>query len=712
MHAHGRPERQRAAEEGGRRPADAATGGARAADPPATPPKDLSPDTLLMLQRTVGNDAVARLVADHQVQRSAVREVLRSPGKPLDETTRTEMEARLGADFSDVRLHSDGTARDSAAGIGARAYTSGNHVVLGAGGDDRHTLAHELAHVVQQRSGPVAGTDNGAGLSVSDPADRFEREAEQTANRVMARPLPEPGQAAPARPAPGSPQASVVQRAPAGLPETQHALYDLAGRWKLQSFFALTMGRSNELQHVDTAVAAWRQAANNNPATTHHAQLDAINQAIVAWRAAKPDNGSRSSRAAHINTLAARVAQAMGGQLSDDETTDDGRIGEEATDDQPPGLEPLSSQWRVSANGGMVLEQGESQNFFALPAVINEANAALEQQGSPVRLELSDEDVPAELVPRGLKRVTPVIIAGGRKTGTELLSVHECIDVAKQVTGREMDLAILPPAQPGGEPVTAALNPHDDKGLSAVPYRITEAGMTSGRLLSDLKSNRVLFTWRTHRIELNLDQEPYDGEINTQAINALGPALSQAGMDLQSAQILLRTFASKNMEESPALQQIVVDRLGDQLADPPAQNARQTFNAVAAALGTAAHGPYENNPDLARDRRLGINDAASPGVGEAYAIYSTRARSDDQWNFHFAGVVAKDGDDTVTLENYTRTVKTEEGTKEHEAELKKLEKPAKLWYFDLHGTGGTFHSRYRGSVSGALTLTMAGTRRT
>nr|WP_265296185.1 DUF4157 domain-containing protein [Streptomyces sp. SHP 1-2] len=159
------------------------------------------------------------------VRRSAVHAVLRTPGRPLDDTTRADMEARLGADFSDVRVHDDGAARASAAEVGARAYTSGNHVVLGDGGGDRHTLAHELTHVVQQRSGPVAGAVDASGLKVSDPSDRFEREAEATAARVM-RAAPTaagaPRRAADrgaARTVPGS--APDVQRAP--------ALEDLAG---------------------------------------------------------------------------------------------------------------------------------------------------------------------------------------------------------------------------------------------------------------------------------------------------------------------------------------------------------------------------------------------------------------------------------------------------------------------------------------------------
>ncbi|WP_078966997.1 DUF4157 domain-containing protein [Streptomyces sp. WM6378] len=120
-----------------------------------------------------------------QVQRSAVHDVLRSGGRPLDDATRTDMESRLGADFSAVRIHTDSAAKASAAEVGAHAYTSGSHVVIGDGGGDKHTLAHELTHVIQQRQGPVAGTDNGAGLKVSDPSDRFEREAEANATRVM-----------------------------------------------------------------------------------------------------------------------------------------------------------------------------------------------------------------------------------------------------------------------------------------------------------------------------------------------------------------------------------------------------------------------------------------------------------------------------------------------------------------------------------------------
>ncbi|WP_107452636.1 DUF4157 domain-containing protein [Streptomyces sp. TLI_053] len=190
------------------------------------PAEVMSPEQVRELQRSIGNAVVARMARggrDGQsgqgeqgpdpVQRSGVHEVLREAGRPLRGPVREEMEGRLGADFSDVRLHTGAAAQRSAAEIGARAYTSGRHVVIGHGGNDRHTLAHELTHVIQQRKGAVAGTDRGDGLRVSDPGDSFEREAEANARRVMARP---PGRAEAVQRAEPVQRTEPVQRAEPG----------------------------------------------------------------------------------------------------------------------------------------------------------------------------------------------------------------------------------------------------------------------------------------------------------------------------------------------------------------------------------------------------------------------------------------------------------------------------------------------------------------
>jgi hypothetical protein len=154
----------------------------------------LGPAGMLGLQRAVGNAGVGTLVED---ERSLVHDVVGSGGgSPLDSATRADMESRFGHDFGDVRVHTDGAAHDSAKSVNAQAYTVGSNVVFQRDKYDpssdtgKHMLAHELTHVVQQRSGPVDGTDAGGGVKVSDPSDRFEREAVANADRLMSLPAP------------------------------------------------------------------------------------------------------------------------------------------------------------------------------------------------------------------------------------------------------------------------------------------------------------------------------------------------------------------------------------------------------------------------------------------------------------------------------------------------------------------------------------------
>ncbi|WP_420456549.1 DUF4157 domain-containing protein [Rubrivirga sp.] len=92
---------------------------------------------------------------------ASVDAVLASPGQPLDGETRQFMEARMGHDFSGVRVHTGSRAAASAREVGARAYTVGRDVAFGTGeyrpdtAGGRRLLAHELMHVAQQRSGRV-----------------------------------------------------------------------------------------------------------------------------------------------------------------------------------------------------------------------------------------------------------------------------------------------------------------------------------------------------------------------------------------------------------------------------------------------------------------------------------------------------------------------------------------------------------------------------
>lgn len=171
-------------------------------------PDVLGAPGLLGLQRAVGNQAVGELL-EPAAPRSPVHDVVTSGGgTPLAPEVRADMEARFGGqDFGDVRVHTDQAAHDSARAVNAQAYTVGSNIVFQRGGYDpaspagQHVLAHELTHVVQQRSGPVDGTDTGAGVKVSDPSDRFEREAVTNADRLMSAPPTVAPAAAPPAPA-------------------------------------------------------------------------------------------------------------------------------------------------------------------------------------------------------------------------------------------------------------------------------------------------------------------------------------------------------------------------------------------------------------------------------------------------------------------------------------------------------------------------------
>lgn len=133
--------------------------------------RDRHENPMLHLQRTIGNQAVLRMVQAHSKNHPAelvpaaalspdvppaVRDTLSSPGQRLNGSARSGLERHMGGSLGDVTVHTDAKAAESAQSVGARAYTVGNHIVFGAGQYRPGTLvgdallAHEAAHVAQQ----------------------------------------------------------------------------------------------------------------------------------------------------------------------------------------------------------------------------------------------------------------------------------------------------------------------------------------------------------------------------------------------------------------------------------------------------------------------------------------------------------------------------------------------------------------------------------
>ncbi|MCC6996354.1 MAG: DUF4157 domain-containing protein [Deltaproteobacteria bacterium] len=110
-------------------------------------------------------------------------------GVELPEGLRTRLEASTGADLGGVRLHTGAESAAAAAGVSARAYTVGQDIHFGAGeyapgtsaGDE--LIAHEVAHTVQQRSGPTVPQ---AKAEVSSPGDACEADADAFASAALA----------------------------------------------------------------------------------------------------------------------------------------------------------------------------------------------------------------------------------------------------------------------------------------------------------------------------------------------------------------------------------------------------------------------------------------------------------------------------------------------------------------------------------------------
>ncbi|MFT4113330.1 GNAT family N-acetyltransferase [Silvibacterium sp.] len=103
----------------------------------------------------------------------------KSGGWPLPRDVQAKMEAALGANFSDVRIH----VGPEASSIGAIAFTWGSDIHFAPGQYSPHTphgqflLGHELTHVVQQRAGRVANPFGSGVAVVQDQA--LEAEADR-----------------------------------------------------------------------------------------------------------------------------------------------------------------------------------------------------------------------------------------------------------------------------------------------------------------------------------------------------------------------------------------------------------------------------------------------------------------------------------------------------------------------------------------------------
>jgi Domain of unknown function (DUF4157) len=155
-------------------------------DDPAAPLHDLASN--------VGNRAFSETIAREAAGvlpsgevHPAVQDTIsstRGGGASLDAGVQDRFSDSLG-DLSDVRVHTDDTADRLNRSVSARAFATGTDVYFAQGEynpgspDGDRLIAHELAHVAQQRGAPSSGP-----LTVSEPGDALETEADSVADKI------------------------------------------------------------------------------------------------------------------------------------------------------------------------------------------------------------------------------------------------------------------------------------------------------------------------------------------------------------------------------------------------------------------------------------------------------------------------------------------------------------------------------------------------
>lgn len=144
----------------------------------AVPVPSLVPERIQAPRSTVTREENEREPDDATIRRAATYG-LATPPKDVPFANRMQA-AFAGHDISDIQAHTGPEATASAQTMGASAFATGNHVVF-AGTPDLRTVAHEVAHVVQQRAGVQLAGSIG---SIGRVGDAYERQADAVAARV------------------------------------------------------------------------------------------------------------------------------------------------------------------------------------------------------------------------------------------------------------------------------------------------------------------------------------------------------------------------------------------------------------------------------------------------------------------------------------------------------------------------------------------------
>ncbi len=277
--------------------------------------------------------------------------------------------------------------------------------------------------------------------------------------------------------------------------------------------------------------------------------------------------------------------------------------------------------------------------------------------------------------------------------GLAMRSRQQCVELAEAVMGRTIDAS---------KEATLKLGDDISEDFEALGALLMDVGLvgTGEMNTSNLRGALDNFFLAIEEIAAsNSAAEAVVAEITPLFRELQGCMLRDTAPSLALSTMLVACVEAEQYKEIPQLAKIEALASTEQLVGLPGllRDAHKAARQFAVWREIKRVRASEDSDDAAQE--LGIDGFARPEIGEAYKITYLQRETGD-WNFHWAGVVARDGDDSVTLENYTREFRAPE-SRFHDAR----------WYFDMYGVEDqSFHEVYRRLGHGEAMTTVYGSK--
>ncbi len=291
-----------------------------------------------------------------------------------------------------------------------------------------------------------------------------------------------------------------------------------------------------------------------------------------------------------------------------------------------PGLPPL----KISENNQMAVVDDGTQHheFFTTPQLLGESNNKLNDAAANVRL--GTEGGSLKLTEGGdpLFRTVPLSqpIPQGNWVKLDSLSTSYCNKVTDQLIGASSRIAVF----------SRTLLEQEDREETEVPMKQKHNDPTWIRnYLSTPEEERPPFeTLGEHYLDY-FHSPPNELEETVKNYNDLDPELRK-----EQAEVFgLNEFAMAEPGEA---------YMTSSMGSPEYRRAMM--------MGVEGKNYFKAMQEL-KDLQPGLDIAQQEMSAEAQSLI-------DSWSYHFATVVARDGADSVTLENYNRSVENENVTRE------------------------------------------------